>query len=119
MLYLQIESILIQISINLFVVVTNASTTTVTVTEVPVMSPKDFEEACKQPVIIGTVVSMAAMVPVNFIGMFAMFSKLFNVKKNFSDEFGGRNRRTLSPNTTKDLVFMTLLFPIQEVVLLI
>jgi hypothetical protein len=76
LLYLQIESILIQISINLFVVVTNASTTTVTVTEVPVMSPKDFEDACKQPVIIGTVVSMAAMVPVNFIGMFAMFSKL-------------------------------------------
>jgi hypothetical protein len=76
LLFFQKESILIQISINLFVVVTNASTTTVTVTEVPVMSPKDFEDACKQPVIIGTVVSLMAMVPVNFIGMFAMFSKL-------------------------------------------
>jgi hypothetical protein len=40
------------------------------------MSAKDFEEACKQPVIIGTVVSMAAILPVNFIGMFALFSKL-------------------------------------------
>ncbi len=40
------------------------------------MSAKDFEDACRQAVIIGTVVSMVAMVPVNLIAMFAMFSKL-------------------------------------------
>jgi hypothetical protein len=58
--------------INLFLAVTNAPTTT----EVSVISPKDFEEACKQPVIIGTVVSLAAMLPVNFIAMYAFFTKL-------------------------------------------
>jgi hypothetical protein len=40
------------------------------------MLAKDFEDACRQPVIIGTVVSTMAMVPVNLIAMFAMFSKL-------------------------------------------
>jgi hypothetical protein len=40
------------------------------------MTPQDFENACRQPVIIGTVVSMVAMLPLNFIGMFAMLSKL-------------------------------------------
>jgi hypothetical protein len=58
--------------INLFLVVTNAPTTT----EVSVVSPKDFEEACKEAVIIGTVVSLAAMLPVNFIAMYALFTKL-------------------------------------------
>jgi hypothetical protein len=41
-----------------------------------VMSAKDFENACKQPVIIGTVVSMAAMLPLNFIGMYVLFIKM-------------------------------------------
>jgi hypothetical protein len=61
--------------INLCLVVTNAPTTTL-LTDVPVMSSKDFEEACKQPVIIASVVSMAAMLPLNFLGMFALFTKL-------------------------------------------
>jgi hypothetical protein len=61
--------------INLFLAVTNAPTTTL-LTDVPVMSSKDFEEACKQPVIIGTVISLAAMLPVNFIAMYALFTKL-------------------------------------------
>ncbi len=40
------------------------------------MTAKDFEDACRQPVIIGVAVSMAAMLPANFVGMFAMLSKL-------------------------------------------
>jgi len=59
----------------LFLAVTSAPTTTL-LTDVPVMSAKDFEDACKQPVIVGTVVSLAAMLPVNFIGMYVLFTKL-------------------------------------------
>ncbi len=40
------------------------------------MKPKDFEDVCRQPLIIGTVASMASMLPVHFIGMFVLFSKL-------------------------------------------
>jgi hypothetical protein len=63
--------------INLFLAVTTATTTSLQ-TDVPVMTPKQFEEACIQPVIIGTVVSMLAMVPVNFLAMFALFIQLNN-----------------------------------------
>ncbi len=64
--------------INLFLAVTNAPTTTL-LSDVPVMSQKDFEEACKQPLIIGTLVSFAVLLPVNFIAMYALFTKLDNM----------------------------------------
>ena len=40
------------------------------------MTPRDFQEACKQPVIIMTTVSMVAMFPIHALGMFAIFIKL-------------------------------------------
>ncbi len=40
------------------------------------MTPEDFENACKQPVIIGTVISMFVMLPVNMLGMYAWFIKM-------------------------------------------
>ena len=40
------------------------------------MTPKDLEEACKQPLVIATVVSMMTMVPIHFIGMFTIFIKI-------------------------------------------
>jgi hypothetical protein len=55
--------------------VTTAPTTTL-LTDVPVMSPKDFEKACQQPVVIMTTVTMLAMLPINAIGMFALFTKM-------------------------------------------
>ncbi len=55
--------------------VTTAPTTTL-LTDVPVMSAKDFEEACQQPVIIMTAATMLAMLPINAVGMFALFTKM-------------------------------------------
>jgi hypothetical protein len=40
------------------------------------MTPKDFEEACQQPLIITCVVSMVAMLPLNLIGMYTLFTKM-------------------------------------------
>lgn len=50
--------------------------TTTLLTDVPVMSAKDFEEACQQPVIIMTAATMAAMFPINAVAMFALFTKM-------------------------------------------
>jgi len=69
------NSIFGQDFINLLLAVTNAPITTL-LTDVPVISTKDFEEACKQPLIIGTLVSFAVMLPVNFISMYVLFTKL-------------------------------------------
>jgi hypothetical protein len=55
--------------------VTTAPTTTL-LTDVPVMSAKDFEKACQRPVIIMTAVTMLAMLPINAVGMFALFTKM-------------------------------------------
>ncbi len=41
-----------------------------------VMTPKDFEDSCKQTVAIATAVSMLVMLPLNMIGMFAFFTKM-------------------------------------------
>ena len=41
-----------------------------------VMTAKDYEEACKQPLAIATAVSMVAMILIHAIGMFAWFTKL-------------------------------------------
>ncbi len=40
------------------------------------MTAKDFEDACQQPVLIGTVVSMLAMLPINMLAMYAWFLKM-------------------------------------------
>ncbi len=74
---------------NVFLAATTVPTTTL-LTDVPVMSAKDFENACKQPVIIGTVVSLAAMLPVNVIGMYALFTKL---EKTFNPDRIMANQR--------------------------
>ncbi|UJR14633.1 hypothetical protein I4U23_001627 [Adineta vaga] len=46
---------------------------------VAVMYPKDFEEACKQPVAIMNAILLAVMMPAQAIAMYAAFSKLENV----------------------------------------
>lgn len=50
--------------------------TTSTVPSVSSLYPKDIEDACKQPIAIFTAVTMAAMAPINAIGMFVLFSKM-------------------------------------------
>ena len=41
-----------------------------------VITPTVFEEACKQPVAIGTLMSMLAMVPIHITGMYTLFIKM-------------------------------------------
>jgi len=40
------------------------------------MTPKDLEEACKQPLIIASILSMVSIIPIHFLSMFALFTKL-------------------------------------------
>jgi hypothetical protein len=49
---------------------------TTTLSDVSVLSPGDFEEACRQPVAICTAASMLIMMVVHAVGMFATFTKL-------------------------------------------
>ncbi len=49
---------------------------TTSITDMNVITPKDFEEQCKQPIVIMTAVSMLIMIPVNILGMFAFFTRL-------------------------------------------
>jgi len=54
-----------------------------------VMTAKDFEEACKQPVAMGTLISMLAMVPIHIIGMHVLFVKIdqmFNPHRLLADQ---------------------------------
>jgi Na+/pantothenate symporter len=58
-------------------------TTVATVPAVRIMTAKDLENTCKQAVIVGTVISNVALLPVHAIGMFVVFTKLntlFNPK---------------------------------------
>ena len=64
--------------------------TTTTLPDASVMTAKAFEEACKQPIIIVTTVSMVAMLPINAIGMFAIFTKL---NKMFNPQHVRMNQR--------------------------
>lgn len=46
-----------------------------------VLTALDFVENCKQPVAIGTLISMLSMVPIHMIGMYTLFiktDKMFN-----------------------------------------
>ncbi|CAF1445970.1 unnamed protein product [Adineta steineri] len=61
---------------------TTAAATTAgasTATTVPVMYPQDFINACKQPVAIMSAVTMAAMVPIQALVMYAAFTKFSNI----------------------------------------
>ena len=44
-----------------------------------VISSKDFEKLCEQPVAIGTAISMLVFVPIHILSMFALFTKLNNM----------------------------------------
>ncbi|CAF4107906.1 unnamed protein product, partial [Rotaria sordida] len=66
------------------------TTTPTTTTEMEVLSAKDFEEYCKQPVAMTTVATMLVMGVVQFIGMFAFFTKL--------DKIFNPNRLAAKPN---------------------
>ncbi len=54
-----------------------------------IITADDFVEACKQPVAIGTLISMLAMVPFHIIGMYALFikiDKMFNPHRLLADQ---------------------------------
>ncbi|CAF3340862.1 unnamed protein product [Rotaria sp. Silwood1] len=51
-------------------------TTTQLVTDVQVMTPKDLEEACKQPVAIFTVLQYVAMLPIHIAGIYMLYTKM-------------------------------------------
>ena len=50
--------------------------TTSTIPSVQVYTAEDFIKACEQPVAVGTALTMATMLPLNFIAMFTMFTKM-------------------------------------------
>jgi hypothetical protein len=75
--------------INNYLLADSTTPTTTLMTDMTVITPKDFEEACKQPVVIGTVITMLAMLPVNIIGMYALFIKIdqmFNPHRLAADQ---------------------------------
>jgi hypothetical protein len=53
-----------------------AAAGTTTVTQMVVISPKDYEEQCKQPVAITTGATMAVTGILHLVTMFALFTKL-------------------------------------------
>lgn len=59
-----------------FITAESTTTATTTVPEMDVLTPKELEEQCKQPLVIGTVTSMLVMAMVNLVGIFAFFTKL-------------------------------------------
>ena len=59
-----------------FVSGTTSTLATTSIPNVKVMSPKDLEEACKQPIAVMTAVTMLTMVPINAMGMFVLFTKV-------------------------------------------
>lgn len=66
----------------------STTTETITLTDMTVMTAKDFEDACKEPVVIATVVSMMTMLALNMIGMYVFFTKMdqmFNPNKLKAD----------------------------------
>jgi high-affinity nickel permease len=65
--------------VNLLLAVTTSLATTTLLIDVIVMTPKDFEDTCKQTVIIGTLISSIAMIPLNILGMFVLFTKMNNM----------------------------------------
>lgn len=64
-----------------------------------VVSPKDLEEQCRQPVAIANAVSMIVMIPAHIVGMFVLFSKaekMFNPARLAANarQMNAKNRRT-------------------------
>jgi hypothetical protein len=59
------------------------------ITDIDVMTANDLEEACKQSVAMGTLISMLAMVPLHIIGMYVLFLKtdqIFNPHRISADQ---------------------------------
>ena len=57
--------------------------------DVSVMTPKELEDACKESVAMGTMISMLAMLPVNVLGMYTLFTKIdqmFNPHRVMADQ---------------------------------
>jgi len=48
-------------------------------TEMKIISSKDFETLCQQPIAIGTVISMIGLIPIHVISMFVLFTKANNL----------------------------------------
>ncbi|UJR17501.1 hypothetical protein I4U23_004396 [Adineta vaga] len=61
---------------------------------VAIMYPKDFKDACKQPIIILTVATMAIMAPIQALTMYAAFTK-------FSSMFNPLHTNYLCDSTAK------------------
>ncbi len=49
--------------------------------DVAVMTPKDFENGCQQPIALGTVICMVVMCPLHILGMYGLF---IYMDKNFN-----------------------------------
>jgi hypothetical protein len=62
--------------VNLLLAVTTTLATTTLLIDVTVMTPKDFEDTCKQTVIIGTLISSISMIPLHILVMFILFTKM-------------------------------------------
>ncbi|CAF3771940.1 unnamed protein product [Rotaria sordida] len=69
--------------------------TTTTGPAVNVMYPKDMEEACQQSVIIMNVATMAAIMPLQAIGMFIVFTKFYNMFNPLRIEVQLRHKRRI------------------------
>ena len=59
-----------------FLVAVATTTAATTTAGVAVMTAKDFETQCQQPVAIMTAVGTVAMLPINVISMFTLFTKV-------------------------------------------
>jgi hypothetical protein len=56
-----------------------------------VMTAQDYENACKETVVVGTVISMVAMLPINMLAMYALFTKMdqmFNPQRLLAEHRG-------------------------------
>ena len=49
---------------------------TASMADVVVITAKDFENACKQPLILGLVLSNMSILVIKMIGMYALFTKI-------------------------------------------
>ncbi len=50
--------------------------TSAVATDMSVLTAKDFEDACKQPVAITTLICVLVILPLKTIGMYAFFTKM-------------------------------------------
>jgi hypothetical protein len=55
---------------------TTTTTSSISYPDVVVISPKEYYDQCAQPVIVATIVSIIAALPVHVFGMITLFQKM-------------------------------------------